>query len=118
MGSAKEAQKKVRARSEQGEEHSPGRAPEGPVNLSGKAAGPGDVHSIQERPGNVRNKRANKTDPPDQDRPPGGQMGEKKALEAVEVDSNAGNVGDCGECHREGPSSEENERIIETSTQR
>lgn len=44
-------------------------------------------------------------------------MGEQKPLEAVEVDSNGGNIVDCGKYDEEYTRSEENERVVEASMQ-
>jgi hypothetical protein len=96
-------------------EDSPDKARGDPDRPDGETAVPGDFQRYRERPRNVRNQPADETDAPHRDNPPGGHRGEWEMLGVVEGNPDRGNVVDLAEHDGICPSSDENERRVETN---
>jgi hypothetical protein len=96
-------------------EDSPDKARGDPDRPDGETAVPGDFQRYRERPRNVRNQPADETDAPHRDNPPGGHRGEWEMLGVIEGNPDRGNVVDLAEHDGICPSSDENERRVETN---
>jgi hypothetical protein len=96
-------------------QNSPDRPGEEPEDPGGEMAVPDGVHDVQEGPLSVRNERADETDAPRRDTPPGGPGSEQKAR--GESDEPGGDAAVPGDVHstQEDPRCETSDGVDDTS---